>query len=379
MSKINLLHIISSLQIGGAEKQVVTLLKHLDKEKYRIILCCLHSGGPLEKEIKNKDVEIVLLRMRLRYIFFAMFKLIRLMKKEEIQIVHTHLYSDHLWGRIAARIAGVPVIVTTEHGRGMWKKGRHLLFERIANKFTDMRISVSEDVRQIRIQREHTLPEKVITISNSVNPDEFIVADSIRDDRIKELGINSDDLVIGAVARFDPDKALDKLLEAVSLVAKSIRNVKLILVGEGPLRKNLMDCAVRLTIADKVIFTGARTDIDELLSIIDVYVNSSIREGIPVSLLEAMAAKRAVVATNVGGNAEVINDESCGLIVEPNDIDALARGIISLLNDKALRERMGLKARARIQEHFSVKSQAGKIESLYEKILMSKFKNRKEK
>lgn len=379
MSKINLLHIISTLEIGGAEKQVVTLLKHLDKEKYRIILCCRHSGGPLEKEIKNEDVEIVILRMRLRYIFFAMFKLIRLMKKEKIQIVHTHLYSDHLWGRIAARIAGVPVIVTTEHGRGMWKEKRHLFFERIANRFTDMRIAVSEDIRQIRIQREHTPQEKVITIPNAINEDDFIVSDYVRSDKRKELGINSDYLVIGTVARFDPDKALDILLEAASLIAKSINNVKLILVGDGPLRKNLEDHAARLKIADKVIFTGPRTDIAELLSIMDVYVNSSIREGIPVSLLEAMAAKKAVVATNVGGNAEVINDESCGLIVAPNDINALVKGIISLLNDKALREILGLKARGRIQECFSVKSQVRKIESLYEKILMSKFKNRNQK
>jgi glycosyltransferase involved in cell wall biosynthesis len=379
MSKINLLHILSSLQIGGAEKQVVTLLKHVDKKKYRIILCCLHSGGPLEKEIKNEEIEIVLLRMRLRYILFAMFKLIRLMKKENIQIVHTHLYFDHLFGRIAARIAGVPVIVTTEHGRGMWKKGRHLLFERIANRFTDMRIAVSEDIRQIRIQREHTPPEKVITIPNAINEDDFIVSDYVHSDKRKALGINSDDLVIGTVARFDPDKALDKLLEAAYLVVKSIENVKIILVGNGPLRKNLEDHAARLKIADKVVFTGARTDIVELLSIMDVFVISSIREGIPVSLLEAMAAERAVVATNVGGNAEVINDESCGLIVAPNDIDALAIGIISLLNNKALRERMGRKARVRIQENFSVKSQVGKIESLYEEILMSKLKNRKEK
>ncbi|MBI5676087.1 MAG: glycosyltransferase [Nitrospirae bacterium] len=379
MSKINLLHILSSLQIGGAEKQVVTLLKYLDKKKYRVILCCFHADGPLQKEIENEAVEIIILRMRLRYIFFALYKLIRLMKKEKIQIVHTHLYFDHLWGRIAARIAGVPVIMTTEHGRGMWKKRRHLFFEHIANRFTDMRIAVSEDIRQIRIQRELSTPEQVITIPNAINEDDFIVSDYVRSDKRKELGINRDDLVIGTVARFDPDKALDKLLEAAALVVKSIENVKIILVGNGPLRNNLEDHAARLRIADKVVFTGARTDIAELLSIMDVFVISSIREGIPVSLLEAMAAERAVVATNVGGNAEVINDESCGLIVEPNDTAALARGIISLLNDKALRERVGLKARLRIKEHFSVKSQVRKIESLYERILMSKLKSRKDK
>jgi len=369
MSKINLLHVISTLCFGGAEKQVVTLLRELDKDKYNITLCCLRAGGPLEEELKHEDIDIVFLRMRVRYFFIALYRLVRLCKKKHIQIVHTHLYDPSFWGRIAAWIAGVPVIVATEHGRGMWKKKRHLFFERIANRFTDVRIAVSEDVRSIRIQREHAPPQKVLMIPNAISPDDFIVLDDVREEKRKEFGLKNGDLVFGTVARFDPDKALDKLLEAAVFVAESIRHIRILLVGDGPLRKYLEDYAEKLGISDKIIFTGMRKDIAGLLSIMDVYVNSSIREGIPVSLLEAMAAEKAVVATCVGGNPEVVHDESVGLIVPPQNSKALADGIIALLRNKQLRESMGSKARERIQNNYSIKMQARKIESIYEKLL----------
>ncbi len=370
MSKINLLYIINSLTLGGAEKQVVTLLNHLDKERYHVVVCCIRSGGPLEDEIRDENVEVIYLRMRLRYFFIAIYKLVRLMKKKNIQIVHTHLYTSSFWGRIAAWIAGVPIVIATEHGRGLWKKGRHLMFERIANRYTDMRIAVSEDVRQIRINREHTHPEKVMTIRNAINPDDFMVSDSVRQGKRKELGIKDDELIVGTVARLDPDKGLHYLLEAAAHVAEAINDARFILVGDGELKQYLENYALKLGIADKVIFTGSRTDIAEFLSIMDVFVNSSIREGIPVSLLEAMAAEKPVVATKVGGIPEVINDESVGILVPSENVMELTGAIIALLNNKALRVRMGLKARERIQSHFSANMQARQIMGIYEDLLM---------
>lgn len=373
MEKINLLHILPTLQIGGAEKQVVTLLKHIDKNKYQVSLCCFHSGGSLVEDInKNDNIDIIYLGFRLRHFFVSLIKLIFIMKKKNIHIVHTHLYTDHFWGRIAAVLAGVPVIITTEHGRGLWKKKRHLLFERIANKFTDMRIAVSEDIRQIRINKECTPPEKVITIMNSINPEDFIVTDDVRLLRRKEFGLNGEEAVLGTVARFDPDKALDLLLDAMSRISKKIKRVKLLLVGDGYLRKDLEEHARKIGIAEKVIFAGIRTDIADLLSIMDVYVNSSHREGVPVSLLEAMAAGKAVVATDVGGNSEVINDSSVGMLVPANRAEVLAESIISLLDDVERRMRMGSNARERIENNFSIKIQSKKIESLYEELLEKK-------
>jgi sugar transferase (PEP-CTERM/EpsH1 system associated) len=369
MAKINLLHIIPTLQIGGAEKQVVTLLKHIDKKKYCVTLCCLHRSGPLKEELEDEDIKIVILGMRLRYIVVSLYKLIRLMRKNYVQIVHTHLYTDHLWGRIAALIAGVPVIVTTEHGRGLWKKRRHLLFERIANRFTDMRIAVSEDIRQIRIKREHASPDKIVTIMNAINTDEFIVSDDIRNAKRKEIRIKGDELVIGTVARLDPDKAIDLLLDAVLLVSEKTEKVKFLLVGDGVLRSELENYTERIGLADKVIFTGARTDIAALLSIMDVYVNSSHREGISVSLLESMAAGKPVIATDVGGNPEIINDTSVGILVPANNADALAEAINMLLRDKNKRLQMGRNARERIINEFSIRSQSKRIESLYENLL----------
>jgi glycosyltransferase involved in cell wall biosynthesis len=370
--KINLLHIISSLQVGGAEKQVVKLLKELDRNKYRITLCCFRKGGLLESELEDEDINLVFIGMRLRYFYIALYKLVSLIKKEHIQIVHTHLYDCSFWGRIAAWIAGVPVIIVTEHGRGLWKKRLHLIFERIADRFTDIKIAVSEDIRQIRIQRENTPKEKVVMVPNSINPNEYIVSKGTRKKKKKELGFKESDLVIGTIARFHDDKGLDNLLKAFVLVQEKIDNVYLTLVGDGQLRAYLENYAIKLGIVNKVIFAGICTDIASFLSIMDIFVNSSIREGISVSLLEAMAAKKAVVVTNVGGNPEVVNSNSVGIIVPPKNSKALADGIIYLLENKTLREKIGLKAHERIQMCFSLNMQAKKIEAIYEELLSSK-------
>lgn len=372
MQRINVLELIGTLKFGGAEKQVIGLSKNLDKEKFNVIICCLGGGRSLEEELKGEDIEIVHLHFRRRYFFIGLYKLIELIRKNKIDIFHAHLFGSGFWGRIAAVLAGVPVIIYTEHGKCLWKKTRHILFERIANKFSDMVITVSEDIRKLCINRENTPPEKVTYIPNAVDFREFEVSEKVASEKRGELGFKDEDLIIGTVARLNFAKAIDYMLGAFAIVREKLPSSKCLIVGDGELRNDLENCAKELGIEDDTIFLGARNDIPELLSIMDVFVLSSITEGTPVSLLEAVVARVPAVGTDVGGIPEVIEDGVSGILVPPKDKEKLARGIIDLLKDAELKKKVVNNAYNKVKERFSITSTTKRIEKIYERFYLEK-------
>ncbi len=376
MQKINVLELIGSLKIGGAEKQVIGLTRKIDKDRFNVMVCCLGGGGILEEELDGEDVDIVCLNFRTRFFFVALFKLIRLIRRKKIDVLHAHLYNCGLWGRIAAVMTGVPVVIYTEQGKCLWKRRRHILFERLANHFTDMRISVSEDIRNLCMERENTPPEKVTFIPNAINVEDFDVPPERRVEKRKELGLEEDHIVIGTVARLNPAKALDYLLKAFAVVRDSFPAARCIIAGDGSERKYLEECSGELGIEEDTMFLGARTDIPELLSIMDVFVLSSLREGTPVSLLEAVVAGVPSVGTSVGGIPEVIEDEVSGILVPPEDSEKLARGIIKLLKDEDLREEVKRNAYEKVAANYSLTSTSRRIEELYQKFYREKKGNK---
>ena len=335
-SPSNVLYIIGTLQLGGAENQVVTLAPALCNERYTIHVCCLRREGVQADALRARGIQVVPLNMRLRYWPMAVFRLYRLIKRLDVQIVHTHLYDAGIWGRMTARAAGVPVILTTEHGMTLWKRRRHLLLERSVNRFTDKMIAVSEDIRQRRIHDEGVSPEKIITIPNAVDIKRFSRMNS-REQVRAELGIDTLAPVIGTVARLVAAKRLDYLLEAARIVCETVPQVRFLIVGDGPFREELEGQALQLNLAPKYVrFLGSRQDIPELLSAFDIFVLSSEREGLPVALLEAMAATKPVVATRVGGTPQVIQDGYNGLLTSVHDPAGLAKAILMLINDDTL-------------------------------------------
>ena len=374
MKKINVLELIGSLNIGGAEKQVVGLARKLNKDKYNVTFCCLGGGGLLERELEGHDVDIVHLHFRARYFFVALFKLIRLLKSKKIDVFHAHLYLCGFWGRTAAVLAGVPVIMYTEQGRSLWKKRRHILFERMANHFTDMRIAVSKDIRALCIEREKTPPEKFAYIPNAVDADDYVVSKEKSQEKKREIGLGDDDLVIGTVARLNFAKALEYMLQAFAMVRETLPNAKCLIVGDGELREDLENWAKKLGIKDSTLFLGARTDIPELLSVMDVFVLSSITEGTPVSLLEAVVARIPSVATDVGGIPEVIENSVTGILVPSRDKDRLAQGIIGLLSDDVLRVNIIENAYVKVMENYSLTATTKQIEKIYDRFYMENSK-----
>jgi len=369
---INVLHIIGSLQVGGAENQVVTLVQALNNARYTVDVCCLIDQGKQAPLLESQGINVFALNMRLRYWPLAAFKLYRLMKRLDIKIVHAHLYESGIWGRLVGKLAGVPVFITTEHGMTLWKKRRHVVVEGFANRFTDKMLAVSEDIRQRRIKHQNVPPEKIITLPNAVNIERFTAAPKA--DQIREqLGLDPSAPVIGTVARLVPPKRLDYLLETAAIVCQTIPKARFVIIGDGPLRQSLENQAQQLgLLPDKIQFLGSRQDIPKLLAMLDIFTLSSEREGLPVSLLEAMAASKPVVVTSVGGIPEIIEHRHNGLLVPPHNPAALAESIVGLIQNQPLREKLAAQGHQTIKAQYSVTAIAQRIIDLYDEILNSK-------
>lgn len=369
---INVLYIIHSLTWGGAENQVVTLAPALSRGRYTIHVCCLQREGVQADALRARGIQVVSLNMRLRYWPIAVYRLFRLIGRLKPKIVHTHLYDAGIWGRLVGKLAGVPVILTTEVGMTVWKKRHHLLLERFVNRFTDKMIAVSEDIRQRRIRLEGVSPEKLITIPAAVEVERFSRTSS-RERVRKELDLDPSSPVIGTVARLAAAKRLDLLLEAARIVRETVPHARFLLVGDGSLREELESRAVQLDLSPEYVrFLGNRQDVAEFLPAIDIFALSSEREGLPVSMLEAMAASKPVVATQVGGIPQVVQDGHNGLLVPPRDPVGLAKAIITLIENKTLRESVAREGYRTVEARFSTDAIGREIIALYDDLLEKK-------
>ena len=327
MRRANVLHLISTLGIGGAEIQLVNIVRNLNREVYNSTVCCIAKGGPLTTELSKQGIKVVVLGQKSRFNPLVLFPLFRLIKTERIDIVHTHMFRASLWGRLAALLADVPVIIATEHGLNPWKNVIHITVNRILAFFTSQIITVSDVGRRIRIQREGINPRKLITIRNCVDLHRFDKTANVQNNARQGFGIGLNEPVVGFVGRLQEVKGVRYLIESLVELKTVIPKVKLLIVGDGPLRASLQDYAQELGLGEQVIFTGYRRDIPQVLNAMNVFVLPSLREDLPLSPIEAMAMRKPVVATNVGGIPEVVVDGETGILVPPKDASALAKAI----------------------------------------------------
>lgn len=371
MAQINVLQLITGLDIGGAEKLLLSTARRLNSNKYRTIVCYLKGEGALSEDFEKSGIAVIALGMRHRLDFTAIIKLVRLIKKERIGLVQTHLIHAHIIGRIAAKLVGVPVIISTEHNlynRG----GKYLLLNlinRITARFTDRMIAISEAVKDSIVESGRIRASRVSVIYNGIDTNEFKRINGKRE----EFPINPAPSVVGMVARLEPQKGHRYFLKAASQVVKDIPGVKFLVVGDGPLKEKLRTQATKLGLSRDVIFAGSRRDVPQILGALDILVLPSLWEGLSNVILEAMAAGKPVVATEVGGIPEVVKDGETGLLVPPKDPDALARAIVKLLQNKELAKRMGRAGKKRVKEHFTIERTVAQTEKLYNSLIAQKL------
>jgi glycosyltransferase involved in cell wall biosynthesis len=301
----------------------------------------------------------------------AFWELFRLCRRERFDVVHTHTSKGGFLGRIAARLAGVPLVIHTAHGFyfnqmdcGPKEAVFYRFLEKFASHFCDLVISVNEEDRLSAIQKKVVRPSKIYTVINGINTKKFenaVPPDSLR----AELDPSGQGILIGTTGRLMPQKGYHYLVQAMPSILRGFPQVRLVFVGDGPLESELKGLAAQLGVSDQCRFLGFRTDITELLACFDMFVLPSLWEGLSISLLEALAAGKPIVATNIKGNREVIDHGVNGLLVNPGDPAALAEGIIHLLRDKEKARAMGERAKEKAKAFFSEEAMVRRTLDLY--------------
>lgn len=368
-NKIKILQLVNGFAIGGAEGKLLDLVKHVNRDRFEIIVCSVGQGGPLQGEFEKLGIKVVIFQKKFAFDFSLILKVKRLIEEEGIDIIQTTLLYADLIGAIAARLANVPSVIsweTVSHGSfdTLRTKQRHKMAYRFAMRYVKKIVAVSDETRDSIIMYRKIDSEKIQTIHYGVNLNKFQKISS--NGKRQEIGISEDAKVIGVVARIEEVKGHRYLIEAAQEIVKKIPSVYFIFIGDGSLRTELENRVEELGLTSHFKFLGFRKDVHELLNSIDVFVLPSISEGLPNVILEAMASEKPVVASAVGGIPEAVIDGETGYLVPEKNTVALQEAITKLLEDKVSLTEMGKNARRRVEEEFSLQKEISEFEKLYD-------------
>lgn len=368
--EIRILHVIETLDVGGAETVVANIANNTSPP-FRADICCLMRTGPIAARIRP-TVEIMALGKVEGNDYRIPFRLANILRSRKIDIVQSHDWGALLETVTAAALGGTAAIHMA-HGPtihypftdrwGPLKKIIRRKMERLASVKLHRAIAVSEIVRRELLEEIGIPIEKVVLIRNGIDLTPVPLGD-LAAKRI-QLGLSADDVLLVTVGRLAEIKNYPLLLEALAVAVEQAPTLKLAMVGDGPERAKLESLTSRLDLSDRVHFLGERKDVRDWLALGHVFVLPSVYEGISIALLEAMAASLPVVVTRVGGNPEVVLDGENGFLVESGDAAGLARALVALARDMALRERMGLAARARVEAEFDLTKAVRRYEAIY--------------
>jgi glycosyltransferase involved in cell wall biosynthesis len=366
---LRVMFVITSMPVGGAETLLVELIRRLDRARFLPELCCLKELGPLGETLAEEIPAHRGLLTRKTDVS-VLWRLARLMRGQRIDAVVTVGAGDKMfWGRLAARLAGVPVVASALHSTG-WPD-RVQFANRLLAPITDAFIAVAEPHGRYLAAHEGCTAAKIRVIPNGVDVERFRPrppSPALR----KELGLPADAPVVGIVAALRPEKNHSLFLRAAARVQRAVANARFLIVGDGPQRGELEALAGLLSLSNSVRFLGTRSDVPEVLSLIDVLALSSHIEANPVSILEAMAAEKPVVATRVGSVDKAVQEGHSGHLVTPGSEEELSARLIELLRDRARAAAFGRAGRQHVLEHASIERMVAGYEELIEGIYRQK-------
>lgn len=371
--KKRILHLITRLPVGGAEHLLASIVRQLDTDRFESLVCCIQDRGELAERIEANGIEVLCLdRKGKRFSLGTVLALARLMREQRIDLVHCHLYHANLYGRLAAKLAGIPAIATV-HNTYVRRKWHRSLLNRWLGRGRGVVIAVSAEARNDVIEHDRLDPGRVLLLTNGIDLARVDTPLS-REAAKQRLGYAADDFLIGCVGRLEEQKGHAIIIQALALMlatapAELGRRLRLLIVGEGRLRGELERVAAAAGVTDKLRLAGSRSDVAEILRSLDLYVMPSLWEGLSLAMLEAMAAGLPVIISDVGGAAEVLGAGEFGVRVPPGDIAALARAMTSLAQDTAERQRLGVAARNRVRDHYDLRERVARLEAVYESLL----------
>ena len=363
--KIRLMQITHDLAIGGLQQVVVNICRTINRDLFDISVLCLRDLGEFVPEVEKLGIPVFYLPQKKSGTDYLSFlKVAKILREEKIEVIHTHNTQPLVDGTIGALMSGVKTIIHTDHARNFPDKRRYMFAEWLMSHFAHKVVGVSEHTSEDLIKYEKISRKKILTIPNGIDGNRFSININKQEKR-KELGIHGSGPIIGLGVRLTEGKGINYLLQAMPDIIKKFTDITLVIAGDGPAADKLKKQTVELGITRNVLFLGPRLDIPELLKVFDIYVLPSLSEGLPMVLLEAMAAGCPIVATNVGGIPTLIKHGDNGSMVEPKNPQALASEIIKLLSSQELRSQYSKKALETFQESYSADIMTRKYEQLY--------------
>jgi glycosyltransferase involved in cell wall biosynthesis len=384
--RIKIMRIITRLNIGGPSLHVVNLNAGLDQTRYDSLLVTgmeePHEGA-MKDMAMSRGVHMEVIPEMGREIHWrkdiaTIRKLLKLMRRHRPHIVHTHTAKAGLVGRIAARLAGVPVVCHTFHGHvfkgyfGPMKTKLFIHLEKLGAFLSDRIITLTEGLRDEITSLGITRASHFAVIPLGFDLSPFARQSRYHGEFRRELGLTDQERLVGAVGRLTRIKNIHLLLKAIKIIHQIDPRVHLALVGDGELRQELESYAHHLGILDAVHFTGWRRDLPAIYGDLDMVVISSDNEGTPVSLIEAMAAKCPVVATRVGGVEDLIADGQTGRLVSPGKVEELAQSIIRTFRESQQTQTMASKAQESILSRYHLNRLLRDVDNLYHQLLLEK-------
>ena len=371
--KYKIAYVIDGLSMGGAERLMVPILKHLNRTDFDAYICALQSkdGNPMAEEIRALGIPVDCLEIKHLRDLNTLPRLIKYLKRMGADLVHTQLEFANILGTISAKCLRLPSVCTIHVMPSLDIKTKSKLHQKlewfVLKYFCDRVISVSEEAREYHLHISGAYPDQVATIYNGIDLSGFLSLDwelervNVRE----ELGIPMDAKVLTTVAVLRPQKGIQYMIRALPAVMASNPNAYYLIVGDGPHRSTLIEEVRKAKVNDRVIFAGMRKDVPRLLSASDIFVLPTLTEALPTVLAEAMAAKLPIVASRVGGIPEMINNKQNGCLVEPEDLAGLANACMHLLNDAKERATLGAEGWNIVNQKFNIERQVDKLEELY--------------
>lgn len=358
MSQLHICHIVLSLEPGGLENGVVNVIRGLDPREFSSSVCCLQRVGAFADRL-GPGVAVTSMDLQPGNHPWMAVRLARLLRAWKVDIVHTRNAESFFYGVVAARLAGVRAVVHSEHGRQFPERPLRAWLQRLLLRSVNVAFTVSQQLKS-DLQRElHVPADRFEVVYNGVDVERFLCQ---RTRALTQSAAHG--LLIGSVGRLVPVKNYALLLEAVARLA-NFRSCRLLLIGDGPERAGLERLAARLGLGSRVAFCGHRDDVPQLLEQVDVFVLPSLSEGMSNTLLEAMAAGLPVVASDVGGNRELIEPDRTGMLFRSGDVAALTGRLEQLLGSSELRARLGEAAALRVRAEFSMQAMLARYAQLY--------------
>ncbi|MFA5778935.1 MAG: glycosyltransferase [Elusimicrobiota bacterium] len=347
MDKIKIFHLITSLNIGGTEKFLLTVLRNL-KDKYDFSIGYLKERGQISYEIEKFGIPVIK---------FNFFSLIKYLKEKKIQIIHTHLYRANILGRVAGRIAGTPVIISSQRSIDGWKKFYHIWLDKITSNYCNLIIANSNAAKNILIKREKIIPEKIIVAYNGV---ELLEHQNIRtSERI---------FTVGYIGRLHKEKGTYLIPEIVKMVMEKNKNIKFLIYGDGPEKQNLELRIRNLELENSVEFLGWQTNLKDVCSSIDVLLLPSEEESFPQAALESMSYGVPVIASDVGGVSEVVEHQKTGLLIKSKSPESFADAILSISQDHYCYHHFSENSKTKSSD-FKIDKMIDSIDKIYESFL----------